>query len=44
MYFVQAALGVSLSFALNLQFFGEAKRFYDTSFSVLVLNTKGGEN
>jgi hypothetical protein len=43
MYLVQVALGVHCLLALNFASFGETMRFEATSFSVLVLNLKGGE-
>jgi hypothetical protein len=43
MYLVQVALGVHCLLALKFTIFGEAMRFKATSFSVLVLNAKGGE-
>jgi hypothetical protein len=42
LYFVQVALSVSLTFALNSQNFGEAMRLKATSFSVLVFNANRG--
>ena len=43
MYPVQVALGVHCLLALKFTNFGETMRFKATSFSVLVLNAKGGE-
>jgi hypothetical protein len=44
MYLVQVALSFNCLFALNSHFFCEAMRFKATSFSILVLNAKGGES
>jgi hypothetical protein len=43
LYLVPSYPWCSLPFALNFLFFGETMRFKVTSFSVLVLNAKGGE-
>jgi hypothetical protein len=43
MYLVQVALGVHCLLALKFTIFGEAMRFKSSSFSILVLNAKGGE-
>jgi hypothetical protein len=43
-YHVQVVLGVHCLLAFNSQFFGKAMMFKVTSFSILVLNAKGGEN
>jgi hypothetical protein len=43
MYLIQVALGVHCLLALKFTIFCDAMRFKATSFSVLVLNAKGGE-